>query len=115
MNTPKYSPWGKVQHSETIAKGICRVTTSSHGGLKLSPARGAQVPKNARKAGDWYEEDAEWSIVALVFPECFSEKELESAHVSAKEYYPCEYTLITGLQVKPSESWALRQELNTAI
>ena len=77
---PTSSPWGPVQGSEELAPGIWSVWTASHGGIKLSPERleamrpalrdiGEKSPYHER--GGWFEEDAEWSAVALAFPTAF--------------------------------------------
>lgn len=79
------TPWGSVQHSREIADGIVRVSTASHGGFVLSEPRMAEY--NGRMtihfspfAGyAYFEEDADWSVVALAFPEFFSDKDLSAA------------------------------------
>ena len=60
------SPWGAIQHVETIAAGIWRVCTAGHGGVKLDRARNAKVPEYMRRDGGWYEEDCDWCIPAVV-------------------------------------------------
>lgn len=106
--TPKRSPWGKVQHCNQIAEGIVSVSTASHGGLKLSIERNNQIPEGARKSSGWYEEDCEWSIVALVFPKDFAMVPHEDVVRCTKEYNPIAYKAITGETVEPEESWVLR-------
>src|SRR5271165_6274308 len=69
---PTNSPWGKVDHTEELAPGIWSVSTPGHGGLKLSTQRNGMMPPYMKRAGGWYEEDCEWSLVALVFPEVFT-------------------------------------------
>ena len=32
---PEYSPWGAVQHSETLCAGAYQVSTASHGGVMV--------------------------------------------------------------------------------
>ena len=107
MNVPTNSPWGRVQYHQQIADGIVCVQTASHGGLKLNAKRNNQIPKDARNQSEWYEEDCEWAIVALVFPDEF-DVPYESIVTCAKEYSPIEYEAITGDKVKPEESWWLR-------
>jgi hypothetical protein len=70
---PTRSQWGAVQDAEELAPGMWQVSTASHGGIKLSRERNADVPKFMRAEGGWYEEDCQWSIVALVFPEPFQQ------------------------------------------
>ena len=105
MNTP----WGRSQHQETIAEGIVSYSTASHGGIKLSPERQAKMPKPYLREDGWYEEDCDVAFVMVTFPECFDPKYLDGAVRSIKEYYPDEYTQVTGIPLEPSESYALRE------
>jgi len=66
MREGSSSPWGPVQHAETLAPGAWRVDTAGHGGIKLDAARNRKVPGAARAAGGWYEEDCQWAIAAYV-------------------------------------------------
>ena len=63
------SPWGSVQDRWTLAEGITRVETASHGGIKLSAARLAEMPEDERTVDGWYEEDAEATYVLRHFVE----------------------------------------------
>jgi len=73
------SPWGTVDLATPIAEGIVFVSTPSHGGFWLSPARLAEIvkisPKNRKTFGEyaacWYEEDCEASKVVRGFPQFF--------------------------------------------
>lgn len=38
------TPWGRSDSQKELADGIWMVTTPSHGGVKLSPERQAQMP-----------------------------------------------------------------------
>lgn len=109
MKQPKRSPWGPVDHFREFAPGMANVGTPGHGGIKLDRARNAKMPEAVRRPGGWYEEDCEWSLVALVFPEAFSEKEREHASSTAKNYFPEEYTAVTGKSVAVEESYLLRK------
>ena len=81
MTIPTYTPWGRPDHRETIADGIVRFMTPSHGGIWLSPERLAAMPEALRAIPtwidkpDWFEEDADWAIVCLAFPEYFSDRD----------------------------------------
>ena len=61
------SPWGPVQAQRTLAEGITQVETASHGGIKLSAARLAEMPEDERTVDGWYEEDAEATYVLRHF------------------------------------------------
>ena len=76
--TPKTTPWGQAEVIHPVTDGIAFVTTPSHGGYWLSPDRLAKVPNHWRLArfrptsdSPWFEEDCDWCLVALTFPEHF--------------------------------------------
>jgi len=108
MKEPKRSPWGTVDSCKVVAPGIMSVSTPGHGGIKLSRANNAKMPEMARKKGGWYEEDCEWSLVALVFPEAFEGLE-DTAKSSAKNWFPEAYEAITGETVAVEESCTLKR------
>ncbi len=103
------SPWGKIDHVSEVAPGIWSVGTPGHGGFKLSRARNARMPSAFRKAGGWYEEDCEWGMVAIVFSEPFNTEQYYAAHAVIRNYYPDEYTQVTGVTVQLEESSVLRR------
>lgn len=74
MNTP----WGQSQQIEIVADGIVKVSTASHGGYHLDAKALAAMPAPLRAIGTfaglgWYEEDCDWCLVALAFPQHFYE------------------------------------------
>ena len=83
MKAPKRSPWGTVDGCYEVAPGVLSVSTPSHGGLKLSRSRNAAMPESVRRKGGWYEEDCEWSLVALVHSDVLPD-EREHAKSTAK-------------------------------
>ena len=79
MNTP----WGKADGSKVIADGIVAYHTPSHGGLWISDERRTQMPDELRNiptfaGGNWYEEDCDWAIVALAFPQYFPNDQINA-------------------------------------
>lgn len=87
MNTP----WGKADHVDLVAPGITSVSTPSHGGYHLDPVRmsavHARFPHFATFAGGpWFEEDCDWAVVALTFPELFDTEQLRAAVKTARRY-----------------------------
>jgi len=85
------TPWGLSQSSREIAPGIVRYETASHGGYYLSPARVASMPKPLRNfmpfaGSNWYEEDCDWSIVALAFPQFFPADAVPAALATLRNY-----------------------------
>ncbi len=90
------TPWGQTQYAEEIAPGIVMHHTARHGGIWISEDRRASMPEPYRSietfaGGNWYEENCDWAIVALSFPEHFSlpgEQEIAAktfAHYHAKK------------------------------
>lgn len=103
-----FSPWGKIQHSTHLSVGIWQVSTAGHGGIKLDRRANAQVPKQLRRRGGWYEEDIDWAIPAFFLKYGSEEHRTEAAEVLRRNY-PDEYTAITGVPVALEESRVLRE------
>ena len=64
--TATYTPWGWTKDIEELAEGVWRVSTPSHGGLKLSRERWDSLPVELRDAmftQTFAEEDCEEAIV----------------------------------------------------
>ena len=64
--TLKYTPWGWTHDVEELADGVWRVSTPSHGGLKLSRERWNELPAEVRHTmfnQTFAEEDCEEPIV----------------------------------------------------
>jgi hypothetical protein len=66
--------WGPIESVEDIAPGIQWLTTSRHGGFRLTDAANAKIPSILRQRKGLYEEDCEWCKVVLWFPECFAKE-----------------------------------------
>ena len=67
--TATYTPWGWTRDGVEPAEGILRVTTPSHGGLKLSRERWDELPAAVRDTmlnPAFAEEDCEEPIVRLL-------------------------------------------------
>ena len=66
MTDTTYTPWGWTKDVEKLAEGVWRVTTPSHGGLKLSRERWDFLPATLRDVmftKTFAEEDCEEPIV----------------------------------------------------
>lgn len=113
VNVGGNSPWGQIDEIDPVADGITRVYTSSHGGYKLDAERNSQVHPAWRQRSGWYEEDCEQHIVAYTFGDemGLSDEHQENAVEGVKNWYPDEYTEVTGQQVSPEESSALRRRI----
>lgn len=116
MNTqrPKIggrSPWGKIQDVQDLADGVWFVSTSSHGGIKLSRKLQNEMPECLRQKTAWYEEDCEASLVMVGLQRYFHEekwqKSINEAHQSAKNWFPDEYHAFTKQPVPVEESYVL--------
>lgn len=91
------TPWGTSEIQKKLTDKhnpniwILRVDTSTHGGYFV-PAQVVQTWKEPFKsykpfAGKgWYEEDCDWSVVALAMPQFFSKKEQELAKITFEKY-----------------------------
>lgn len=90
----KYSPWGPIQFSRTLAPGITRVTTASHGGVHLSPDRVATLqslfPFFRPWTGEWawLEEDCDALIAYITFPDLPHNFDLAEAWEFFRDYQP---------------------------
>ena len=70
------TPWGHSDSRKGYGEGITFYGTPSHGGFRVSAERLRAMPADLAAidpfAGPgWYEEDGDWAVVALAFPECF--------------------------------------------
>lgn len=81
------TPWGPSSDAETekLAEGIILHSTSSHGGIYLSPERQSVIKKKFPKfqtfvgGGEWFEEDCDVAVVMVAFPEAFKPTSVEAA------------------------------------
>jgi hypothetical protein len=66
---PRESPWGRVQHSDTLCPGVFLVSTEGHGGIMVAKEMTAILSPAAIKCGDKYngylafEEDCQEKVV----------------------------------------------------
>lgn len=86
------TPWGVSDHVTPIAHGILQVDTPSHGGIFVPRPRYRTMPEPLRHnpyGGDtWFEEDMEWGLVVLAFPEFFTPRERYYAVHTFKDQGP---------------------------
>jgi hypothetical protein len=108
------SPWGYVDRQTIIAPGIRQVSTAGHGGILLSAERQSAMPDALRREHASYEEDCEWALIALAFPEEFKAYYatlpwyqgdiIESAKATVRDFYPEDYEAHFGVTLQPGES-----------
>lgn len=108
MGQPKRSPWGKVQNAVQFAEmeDCWRISTSSHGGIKLSPKMNKEIPKLFRRSGGWYEEDCEAAI-----PLHFLKKQPDAIPV-LKNYFWRNYEQFFNCSIPEEESQTKRIDMH---
>lgn len=85
------SPWDTIQHTAELAVGIVQVHTAGHGGFWISDTRRQWMPLSLGKietfaGGNWYEEDCDWAIVVMAFPDHFTSETCHHALLMAKHH-----------------------------
>ncbi len=105
---PVETPWGIADSVTEIAPGIISYSTPSHGGIWLSPARVASMPKPLRDfvpfggpqagPGRWFEEDADWSVVCVAFPQFFKPEDIDAALRTLQHYKPELYRDVVAMR-----------------
>ncbi len=106
MRMSASTPWGGSQMAVIYAEGVVAHMTSGHGGFHLSADRNAKVHPMLRNDTPWYEEDAEWAIVAMSFPDLFTAYELSLAEKTIVNTWPDAWEKIRGCSLAEGESWA---------
>ncbi len=115
------TPWDTPDHGRIYASGIASVSTPSHGGFILTAEMNERIDERWRApaggyAGqaddvldpEWrirgnelpgfafYEEDQQWAIVAVSFPELFTDREIGFANATLRNDYPDIWESVTG-------------------
>lgn len=103
------TPWGRSQLATIYAEGVAVHVTEGHGGFHLSAERNADVHPLLRKDIPWYEEDCEWAIVAISFPDLFTGHERSLAEKTIRNTWPEAWENIRGCSLAEGESWAKDQ------
>jgi len=98
------TPWGPSQGATVFAEGIACHSTAGHGGFQLAGDRNAKVDPRLRNSNGWYEEDAEWAIVAITFPNLFTSFERRCADRTVRDSWPDEFETITETVLEPGQS-----------
>lgn len=104
------SMWGAVQGAREYSEGIVSVHTAGHGGFILDEERNSAVHPAWQAQNGQYEEDCHWAVVAMTFPDLFTDLEKESALRTVKNDYPHQLTAATGMVVAEEESHTLKAE-----
>ena len=117
-----YTPWGQPDQVEDHGDGITMYSTPSHGGDHLSEELNDRIPAPLRRLDGWYEEDVEWGIAVMFFPDApvfrdigkTREDRVQIAESVIKRYHPDEYTQVTGKPVTPQESHVIARRVARA-
>ncbi|MDI7861933.1 hypothetical protein MRS76_08190 [Rhizobiaceae bacterium n13] len=99
------TPWGGSQLAGIYAEGIVAHVTAGYGGFHLSADRNARVHPLLRKDTPWYEEDCEWAIVAISFPDLFTRYERSLAEKTFRNTWPEAWEAIRGCLLAEGQSW----------
>lgn len=86
---PPITPWGAIHTKDETVEGLVFISTASHGGYYVTPELWAillaKFPGFIPFAGEgWLEEDVDWSMVPLAFPELFGDEVIRDAVTTAK-------------------------------
>lgn len=113
------TPWGVATAIDVMGEGAAGVTTSGHGGVKLTRELNARIPSALRRSGGWYEEDCDEAIVQAFLPEIYTRASDTDAVRrdgvrGVKNWYPDEWTAATGEAVDVAESTELQRRAKDA-
>lgn len=83
------SAWDTIQTCSKLAEGLYELTTAGHGGFWVSPDRCAELkrlfPGYEPWAGyPWLEEDCDWCLAPLAWPELFEAADVVAATKTAQ-------------------------------
>lgn len=99
------TPWGTSQGGTVFGEGITKHHTAGHGGFHLTHDRNIKVDSRLRNSGGWYEEDVEWAIVAITFPNLFTSLERREAERTMRDWLPDAWERISGETIAPGASY----------
>lgn len=89
-----HTPWGVADSVEVAGDGVVFYGTPSHGGYHVTGAALERIPPQFREAScapgwfGWFEEDVDWAIVAVYFPEYFPPDAQDHARATLERYRP---------------------------
>ena len=84
MNKGPETPWGLAQSATRYGDGLVFFSTASHGGFELSRERLFELVTTipgwrSFAGGRWLEEDCDWAVAALLWPDLFTPEEVFEA------------------------------------
>ena len=108
---PEKSPWGKVQHCDTLCPGVFLVSTASHGGTMIAKDMAAALSPAARKCGFkqggylCFEEDSQEDVALREL----LDKKLWAVPDRIKDKAAFEETINKSLREYNPDYWRARQ------
>lgn len=113
------TPWGHVDHVKDISGDLqlIRADAASHGGFGVS--LNAKMPKHLQSPGIrsgeylWFEEDQDWALVAVAFPQHFHTEARPVARQILLDLYPEIFTVHFGRETGVHESRNLPEMVPT--
>lgn len=108
------TPWGQsqvIEKASKVADDILFVSTAGHGGFFVPPERNAKIPEYMRERSGWYEEDEDWSVVVVSFPELFPDENVAQAKNTLRNWKPGAYEAFYGQEIQPGESYVKDQAI----
>ncbi|MBA3448359.1 MAG: hypothetical protein H0T56_12270 [Pseudaminobacter sp.] len=99
-----HTPWGEAQASYRYDDGIVLHCTAGHGGFHLDERANTHVHQAWRSPTGFYEEDVDWSIVAVTFPTLFTAGERQCADQMLRHWRPDAYETVNGVFLESGES-----------
>ena len=112
---PDKSPWGKVQHCDTLCPGVFLITAENHGGTMVSKEVEAFLSPAARKCGFkqngfiCFEEDSQEDVVLREL----LDKKLWSVPDRIKNKAAFEENINNNIQKYNPDYWRARQAVPT--
>jgi len=105
-----HTPWGPSQYATIYAEGIICYETASHGGFRLDHERNLALHAALRLCEGWYEEDCDWTRVAVGYPDLFTDKEKTAAEKTLRDWYPDAWEGFYGRPLTAEESFMRDRE-----
>lgn len=107
LSVSRPTPWGISDSVVIFADGIELYHTPSHGGFWLSNERLKELPdymSDIAENGRWFEEDCNWSVIPLAFPDYFTTAEIAKAVGVCRNWLPEVYEANFDVVIPPGQS-----------
>ncbi len=81
------TPWGPSQGATIYGEDVFCHSTAGHGEFQLAPEQNARVHPSLLSSSGFYEEDAEWAVVAQALPDLFTGYERQLADETLRNHW----------------------------